>query len=105
MITELPLRTKPVFRELSVKLKRICKSDYRGASGCKLIQLGHGCGSVLFENVAATEMALVVEVVMDRGMGRPMQSNHLATLNVNGLRSVPDCATVRYIASSSLMGV
>ena len=30
--------------------------------------LGQGGGSVLFENVAAVEMALVVEVVVDRGV-------------------------------------
>ncbi len=31
--------------------------------------LGQRGGSVLFENVAAVEVAVVVEVVMDRGMG------------------------------------
>ena len=30
--------------------------------------LGQGSGSVLFESVAAVEMALMVEVVVDRGM-------------------------------------
>ena len=30
--------------------------------------LGQGSGSVLFESVAAAEMALMVEVVVDRGM-------------------------------------
>ena len=38
------------------------------ALSCKLTPLGQGSDSVLFENMAAVEMALVVEVVIDRGM-------------------------------------
>ena len=33
-----------------------------------MLPLSHGGGSVLFENVAAVEMAFVVEVVVDRSM-------------------------------------
>ena len=37
-------------------------------SGCELAPLGQGSGPVLVENVAAGEMALVGEVVVDRGL-------------------------------------
>ena len=40
----------------------------QGLSDCKLTPLGQGGGSALFENVAAIEMAWVVEMVVDRGM-------------------------------------
>ena len=40
----------------------------QGLSDCKLTPLGQGGGSALFENVAAIEMAWVVERVVDRGM-------------------------------------
>ena len=42
----------------------------RVISGSKLLPLDEGSGSSLFENVSAVEMALVVEVVVDRGMDR-----------------------------------
>ena len=47
-----------------------CQTDWVGGglSSCELSPLGHGGGSVLFENVATVEMALVVEVVVDRGV-------------------------------------
>ena len=45
-----------------------CRTFNLGLSGCKLTPLGQSSGSGLFENIAAVEMALVVEVVVDRGV-------------------------------------
>ena len=45
-----------------------CRTYNRELSGCKLTPLGHGGGSGLFENSAAVEMAVVVEMVVDRSM-------------------------------------
>ena len=42
----------------------------QGLSDCKLTPLGQAGGSALFESVAAIEMALVVEMVVDRGTTR-----------------------------------
>ncbi len=38
-------------------------------SGRQLTPLGQGGSTVLFEDVAAVEVAVVVEVIVDRGMG------------------------------------
>ena len=57
-------------------LGRTCRTNNRARSGnqarsgYELTPLGQGGGSGLFENVAAVEMALVVEVVVDRGSGQ-----------------------------------
>ena len=63
-------------REDACRSRRHCQTNQAGPeepaikaySGCKLTPLGQGGGSALFENVAAIEMALVVEMVVDRGM-------------------------------------
>ena len=47
---------------------RVYSTYDQGLSGCELTPPGQGGGSVLFENVAAVEMALAVEVVVDRGV-------------------------------------
>ena len=44
------------------------KACNRENSGGKLTPFGQGGGSVLFEFVATVEMALEVEMVVDRGM-------------------------------------
>ena len=46
----------------------LLKLQSRTFSGCELAPLGQGSGPVLVENVAAGEMALVGEVVVDRGL-------------------------------------
>ena len=38
-------------------------------SGHQLTPLGQGGGTVLLENIAAVEVAVLIEVVVDRGMG------------------------------------
>ena len=55
-------------RALSDQLDRTCRTHNQTASGSKLTPLGQGGGSGLFESIAAVEMALVVEMVVDRGM-------------------------------------
>ncbi len=38
-------------------------------SGRQLMPLGQGGGTVLFEDVAAVEVAVLIEVIVDRGVG------------------------------------
>jgi len=48
----------------------LCQKPYKLAvSGRQLTPLGQGGGTVLFEDVAAIEVAVLVEVVVDRGVG------------------------------------
>ena len=57
-----------LLKALADQLDRTCRTHNQTASGCQLTPLGHGGGSVLFENIAAVEMAVVVEMVVDRGV-------------------------------------
>jgi len=48
----------------------LCQKPYKLAvSGRKLTPLGQGGSSVLLEDIATVEVAVVVEVVVDRGVG------------------------------------
>ena len=44
------------------------KCAKRIASGCQLTPLGHRGGAVLLEDVASAEVAIVVKVIVDRGV-------------------------------------
>ena len=46
------------------------KGAKSGSSGRKPTPFGQSGGTVLLENVTAVEMAVVIELVVDRGMGR-----------------------------------
>ena len=51
---------------MSDSLERTCRTYNERLSGCKLPPLSQRSSAGWFENVAAVEMALVVEVVVDR---------------------------------------
>ena len=53
---------------MSDKPERACEGCWSEASGRQLTRLGQGGRTVLFEDVAAVEVTVVVEVVVDRGV-------------------------------------
>src|SRR5680860_577633 len=57
-------------RRGSVKLMRTRQRSARSgfASGCQLTPLGQRGGAVLLEDVASAEVAIVVKVIVDRGV-------------------------------------
>jgi hypothetical protein len=67
-----------------------CQTNLGGAakgaglrrSGCKLTPLGQGGSAVLLEDIAAVEVTVVVEVVVERGMGsgKLLESLHVPEL-------------------------
>ena len=57
-----------VGRHCQTKANRYPKVVMHAPSGRKLPPLGQGSGAVLLEDVAAVEMAVLVEVVVKRGM-------------------------------------
>ena len=65
------------------------KCAKRIASGCQLTPLGQRGGAVLLEDVASAEVAIVVEVVVDRGVrgGKFLQSLDVPELRHSTLSS------------------
>ena len=59
---------QPWQRHCQTNLNRPAKGAGLRRSGRQLTPLGQGGGTVLFEDVAAVEVAVVVEVIVDRGM-------------------------------------
>ena len=56
------------WRALSDELGWTQSTCNQGRSDCKVTPLGQGGGSAVCENVAAIEMAWVVDMVVDRGL-------------------------------------
>ena len=56
-------------RHCQTNLSRLAKGASQNRSGRQLTPLGHCGRTVLFENIAAVEVAVLIEVVVDRGMG------------------------------------
>ncbi len=54
-----------------VRLNRQARADQQGPrlSRGELTPLGQSSSTILFENITAVEVTVVVEVVVDRGMG------------------------------------
>ena len=74
------------FRHCQTKANRYPKVVMHPPSGRKLAPLGQGSGAVLLEDVAAVEVAILVEVVVKRGMDG---SELLKGLHVPELRHRP----------------
>ena len=73
-------------RHCQTKANRYPKVVMHPPSGRKLAPLGQGSGAVLLEDVAAVEVAILVEVVVKRGMDG---SELLKGLHVPELRHRP----------------
>jgi hypothetical protein len=54
---------------LSDKPERACEGAGLRRSGRQLTPLGQGDRTILFEDITAVEVTVVVEVIVDRGMG------------------------------------
>jgi hypothetical protein len=55
-------------RQCQTNANQTAKCAKRIASGCQLTPLGQRGGAVLLEDVAAAEVAIVVKVIVDRGV-------------------------------------
>ncbi len=63
-------------------LNRHAKGAGLRRSGRKLTPFGQGGGAVLLENVAAVEVTVLIEMIMDRGMdgGKLLEGLHVPEL-------------------------
>ena len=57
-----------ILRQCQTNANQTAKCAKRIASGCKLTPLGQGGGALLLEDVASAEVAIVVKVIVDRGV-------------------------------------
>src|SRR5680860_1609060 len=64
----LMLMRHSLIRQCQTNANQTAKCAKRIASGCQLTPLGRRGGAVLLEDVAAAEAAIVVEVIVDRGV-------------------------------------
>ena len=77
-------------RHCQTNLNRPAKGAGPWRSGRQLTPLGQGGGTVLSEHVAAIEVAVVIEMIMDRGVdgGKLLQSLYIPELRHRALSSV-----------------
>src|SRR5680860_1874929 len=59
---------QPEMRQCQTNANQTAKCAKRIASGCQLTPLGQGGRTVLFEDVASAEVAIVVKVIVGRGV-------------------------------------
>jgi hypothetical protein len=79
----------PSPRHCQTNLSRPAKGAGPMRSGRQLTPLGQGGGTVLSENVAAIEVAVLIEMIMDRGVdgGKLLQSLYVPELRHRTLSS------------------
>ena len=68
------LRAKPdadqaVLTAMSEQWKGISKCSLQGCSGHQFAPLGQGGSPILLEDVAAVKVTVLIEVIVDRGVG------------------------------------
>jgi hypothetical protein len=85
-----PQGHKPKLQRLRLRGGGHCQTNLTGPakgadlkrSGCKLTPLNQGSSAVLLEDIATVEVTVVVEVIVDRGMGsgKLLESFHVSEL-------------------------